>query len=161
MAKEIADGHVPIPTQSEMSKSPSHIPLTSSHNPTPAHAVPCYDNARSVPMPNGIIPQPQRVQKVDLNPYQAKLLEALKASPNVMRLMGVIFHHYPMTVVKESRQTSPNATAKQKQAGRETQKARLNMEAFIEEEIAKLAGIDVEQLLKDAQNEVAEAKKKK
>lgn len=158
MPKELSDGHVPIPTESEMSKSPSHIPLTSSHGPTP-HAVPSYENQRSVPMPHGML-KPQAVPDVNLNPYQKKLLEALKAAPNVMKLMGVIFHHYPTAVVKESRQTGPNATARQKQAGRETQKVRLNMEAFIEEEIAKLAGIDVEKLLEEAKAEVAAAKEK-
>lgn len=155
MVKEIADGHVPIPTQSEVSKSPSHIPLTSNHSP-----VPNYQSAKSTPMPQGV-PQPQPVPEVNLNPYQRRLLEELKKTPDVMKLMGVIFHQYPTMVVKEMRQTNPNATARQRQAGRETQKTRLNMEAFIEEEIAKLAGIDVEKLLEEAKAEVAEAKESK
>lgn len=121
----------------EMSKSPSHIPITSTRGPGPT-------------MSN---PTPQHVPQVQLNSYQKKLLEQLQAKPAVMKLMSVIFQQYPSIVAQEVRQRNPNATNRQQRSSRDTTRIRLNMEAFIEEEIAKLAGIDTEQLLKEAKAE--------
>jgi hypothetical protein len=70
-----------------------------------------------------------------------------------MKLFSVIFQQYPAVVVAEFRQTSPHSTNRQKLEGQKTTGVRLQIEAFIEEQISKLAGIDVEKLMDEAKKE--------
>jgi len=106
-------------------------------------------------------PSPTPVSQASLNPYQKRLLAEFQKRPDVMKLLTVIFSQYPATVIKEFRQSNPTSTKRQQKASLDTSRIRLSMEAFIEEEIAKLAGINVDQLMKDAEKEVKEVKEEK
>jgi len=79
----------------------------------------------------------------------------MKAKPDLMKLMSVIFQQYPSQIVKEFRQTQANASNRQQRDSRNTQRVRLQMEAYIEEAIARMAGIDIEGLIEEAKAEVA------
>jgi len=141
MPKEPYQDRTDVRLTPEMSRSPSHIQMRQTHTPGPGGPPQRPQKKVAAPQPN-------------LNPYQARLLEELKSRPKVMDLLGVIFSQYPAIVVREAKQTSPNATNRQKREGRRSAIIRMQMETFIEEEIAKLAGIDIDNLQKEAQAEV-------
>ena len=91
-------------------------------------------------------PIENQIQSPRISPYQKALLAELKKRPEVMNLLTAIFRHLPALVVKEFRQTNDTSSDRQKRLGFETMRERLKCEAWIEEEIAKLAGIPIAQL---------------
>ena len=87
--------------------------------------------------------------RVDLSTYQKKLLEVIQQDDRLVKIFQMIFKHYPNMIVTEYRQTHPQATPRQKSKSRETTMNRLKLEAQIEDMIVRLAGIDIENLLKE------------
>jgi uncharacterized membrane protein YheB (UPF0754 family) len=99
--------------------------------------------------PNG--PQPKtnnQNPQVSLSNYQKALLNAFQAKPETMKLLQAIFRHYPELIVQEYAFSRPHATRKQKQSINQVRSQRLKIEKYIEEAVAKLSDIDVEQLQK-------------
>jgi len=140
--KEPYSNRTDVQLKPEVSGAEDQISLTPSRNPQ------SQSPAKAIPQPT-------------LNPYQQRLSQELKSRPKTMDLLGVIFSQYPAIIVREFRQTNPNATARQRREGRRTSIIRMQMEVFIEEEIAKLSGIDIDKLQELAKEDQDKASKKK
>jgi len=78
-----------------------------------------------------------------LSKYQNLMLNAFKAKPELMQLLKVIFDDYPKIIVAEI-MCLKGVTHRRQKKGIELGTIRMKMEAFIEEKIARLAGIDVD-----------------
>jgi hypothetical protein len=87
------------------------------------------------------------INNPELTPYQRALFLEINNKPDLMHLFKVIFGDYPQVVLAEQKFTAA-ATKRRKQKGMELTLLRLKMEAYIEERLAKLAGIDVDGLKK-------------
>jgi hypothetical protein len=83
---------------------------------------------------------------INMSDYQKQLLEEIKKRPEIMKLFKSIFQDYPLLVTREYRMSSPTASRRQKLKSREVSMERLKMEAFIEESICRLAGINVNEI---------------
>lgn len=131
----------------EVSRSPDHIRVAESKTPSP----------------NLSNPNPGGASQIPLNPYQQKLLKALKEKPDIMQLFQVIFYKYPESVLNEYRtrqEMSENPDYHRPEHVRQITANRLKMESYIEEVIARIAGIDVDQLFQEAKDEWLEEQKK-
>lgn len=92
-----------------------------------------------------------------LSVYQKMLLNEFQNKPELMQLLKVIFNDYPQVILVEH--ISSKSQLKRKQAkSLECSALRMKMEAYIEEKIARLAGIDVDKLAA-IQKEVDEKEK--
>lgn len=83
--------------------------------------------------------------EVKLSVYQKMLLNEFQNKPEIMQLLKVIFNDYPQVILVEY-MTSKGATKRRRDKSVECGKLRMKMEAYIEEKIARLAGIDVDKL---------------
>jgi len=83
---------------------------------------------------------------INLSDYQKRLLEEINKRPEIMKLFKVIFQEYPTRINLEYRLTSPHATRRQKMQGQKVALERLRIEAFIEEQVCKLAGININEI---------------
>lgn len=86
------------------------------------------------------------VPTIDLSEYQRKLLEEIQKNPALTNILQMIFRKYPELIIKEYRLTSPNATKRQKLNGRKVSMERLRLEADLEQQLCRLAGIDVNEV---------------
>jgi hypothetical protein len=96
-----------------------------------------------------------------LTEEQKKLLDEIQKRPEVIRLLGAIFKDYPAAIRDEILKTQPHKTNRQKKAGMDAAIRRLQIEAWIEKEIAALAGIGIPeteqvQEIEDSIDETAE-----
>lgn len=91
-------------------------------------------------------PQQKKQPPVSLSNYQKALLTAFQAQPETMKLLQAVFQHYPQLILNEHVCSRQNATRKQRQSLSSIRTQRLKIEAYIEETIATLSGIDIEQL---------------
>lgn len=92
------------------------------------------------------MPKEQKLTPHDepkLSVYQTLLLNEFKKKPELMQLLKVIFDDYPKIVVAEIT-CLKGATRRRQEKGIEIGTLRMKMEAFIEEKIARIAGIDVD-----------------
>jgi hypothetical protein len=86
---------------------------------------------------------------INLSEYQKQLLAEINNRPEVMNLFRMIFQQYPQLVTREFRLSSSSATKRQRQRKKMVVMQRLKMEADIEEQICRLAGIDLNQIQAD------------
>lgn len=96
---------------------------------------------RKMPAPIKISPE----EEAKLSTYQRMLLVELQSKPEIMQLLKVIFNDYPQ-VIQVEYITSKSATKKRLKKSLECSALRMKMEAYIEDKIARLAGIDVDKL---------------
>lgn len=83
-----------------------------------------------------------------LSEYQKTLLEEFRKRPEVMRVLTAIFKDYPEAILNEIKLNNPNVSKKKKKLGQDASIRRLKIESWIEMQIAKIIGIDTENLLK-------------
>jgi hypothetical protein len=87
-----------------------------------------------------------------LNAYQKKILDEFQKRPEVIKLLK----DYPAAVIEETRRLNYVKSRKQKEKANEAVVMRLQIESWIEREIAKLIGVDVENLESQIEPEVTE-----
>lgn len=80
-----------------------------------------------------------------LSVYQKMLLNEFQNKPEIMQLLKVIFNDYPQVILVEHISAKSQLKRKQRKS-QECAALRMKMEAYIEERIARLAGIDVDKL---------------
>lgn len=95
-----------------------------------------------------------------LSLYQSLMLEEMKKKPELMQLLKAIFDDYPKLVVAEIT-CLKGATNRRRNKGVELGTLRLKLEAYIEEKIARLAGIDVDGFAELQKKEDAKEKESK
>lgn len=93
-----------------------------------------------------------------LSVYQKMLLNEFQNKPELMQLLKVIFNDYPQVILVEY-MNSKAATKRRQRKSLECSALRMKMEAYIEEKIARLGGIDVDKLAA-IQKEIDEKEKK-
>jgi hypothetical protein len=82
-----------------------------------------------------------------LSLYQKLLLAELNDRPEILQLLKVIFDDYPKVFISEI-SCMKGVTNKMQNKGVELGTIRMKMESFIEEKIARLAGIDIDSFIK-------------
>lgn len=95
----------------------------------------------------------------ELTVYQKLLLEEIKNNKDLMHLFKVIFDDYPSLVIQE-REALKGATNRRQRKGIELGSLRMKMEAYIEEKIAILSGIDIEGMKRKQEEYDKEQKEK-
>ncbi len=93
-----------------------------------------------------------------LSVYQRMLLNEFQNKPELMQLLKVIFSDYPQVILVEYI-NSKAATKRRQRKSLECSALRMKMEAYIEEKLARLGGIDVDKLAA-IQKEIDEKEKK-
>lgn len=96
-------------------------------------------------------PQQRPQERQNLKPnirseYQERLLNKIKETPGLMKLLGNVFKDYPEIIRREMRMNSEHATKRQKENGRQQTMRRLQLEADLERQLCILAGIDLNSL---------------
>ena len=92
------------------------------------------------------MPKENKINPADepkLSVYQKMLLNEFQNKPEIMQLLKCIFNDYPQVILVEH-MTAKGATKRRRAKSIECAHLRMKMEAFIEEKIARLAGIDVD-----------------
>lgn len=97
------------------------------------------------------------INNPELTPYQRALFLEINNRPDLFHLFKVIFQDYPQVILTEEK-FSRGATKRKRSKGVELTLLRLKMEAYIEEKLAKIVGIDVDSLKKQFA-EIEEKKK--
>jgi hypothetical protein len=82
-----------------------------------------------------------------LTPYQRALFLEINNKPDLVHFFKVIFGDYPQIILAEEK-FNKAATRRKKEKGVQLTLLRLKMEAYIEEKLARLAGIDIDKLKK-------------
>lgn len=94
-------------------------------------------------MENEIKHEPSEEPKLSI--YQKMLLNEFQKRPGLMQLLKVLFNDYPQVILVEYI-TSKGATRRRRAKSLECSQLRMKMEAYIEERLARLAGIDVDSM---------------
>jgi len=138
MAREPLREITNLPINSEISKTQDVVQLSGNSNVVQKRPQPVRSN--------------QGNPTINFSEYQQRLLEEIKKNPQVMKLFKIIFNDYPILVNKEYRLSSPHATHRQKDQGRKVTMERLKLEAFIEEQICIISGIDIKSIIDNSMN---------
>jgi hypothetical protein len=91
-----------------------------------------------------------------LNSYQKKILDEFQKRPEVIKLLTAIFKDYPQAIIEETRRLNYTKSRKQKERANEAVVLRLQIESWIEREVAKLIGVDVSEAEAQVEEEVVE-----
>jgi len=86
---------------------------------------------------------------INMSEFQKQLLSEINKRPEIMKLFKVIFQEYPIMVTKEFRLSSVHATHRQKIQRHNVSMERNKLEAWVEQEICKLSGIDINAIASD------------
>lgn len=78
----------------------------------------------------------------ELTPYQRVLVLEMQNKPDLLHILSVIFSDYAKVILTESKFIN-SMTKRRKAKGVEVAMLRLKMEAYIEEKLAMLSGIDI------------------
>jgi hypothetical protein len=106
------------------------------------------------------MPKENKINPADepkLSVYQKMLLNEFQNKPELMQLLKVIFSDYPQVILVEY-MTAKGATKRRRAKSIECAQLRMKMEAYIEEKLARLGGIDIDKLAA-IQKEVDEKEK--